>query len=108
MPLENIISHVFRQFIIATLATMFQMSSTKRWALTVYGADNPAGSNTDETKLGSLSFCLIERTIHASGNNQCFFTWSHLRPKTCDDCSEPLQISLMGEDVVSQSSGFLA
>ena len=36
------------------------------------------------------------------------YTWFHLRPKTCHDYSAPLHITLMGEDEVSQSSGFNA
>ena len=30
------------------------------------------------------------------------------RPRTCDDCSAPLQISLMGKNEISQPSGFIA
>ena len=89
---------------------IFQISLSKRRALTVHGATNPAGSNTEGTKLKMVRWVIALSRGRSTPllRANVSFTWSHLRPKTCDDCSAPLLISLMGENEVSQSSGFIA
>ena len=104
MPLEKLVSYVFRQFVVPTSATnlpnIFKLKTGPNcvWSY----QPNRVKHRRDKTQDGSRG----ESTPLLTTN--VFFTWSHLRPKTCHDCSAPLHISLMGEDEVSQSSGFIS
>ena len=61
----------------------------------MYGATNPTGSNTEKTKLKTVRWVIALSRGRSSPLliTNVSFTWSYLRPKTCDDCSARNQIA---------------
>ena len=61
----------------------------------MYGATNPTGSNTEKTKRKTVRWVIALSRGRSTPllTTNVSFTWSYLRPKTCDDCSARNQIA---------------